>query len=248
MLSSVFYTFFTRLLLWGVIGIFFIPATLLIFIVPQKYRYNRAFFLMSYLLYKAIIRISLLSITIVGKQHIPKGPAIYVANHSSSLDIPMLGSLIGCKPHVWFAMKWLTRFWFFRLILPRVAVLVDMEDPQSNVRSLLKMIQMAKQNGMSIMIFPEGKRYIDDQIHDFYGGFGLLAKKTEFPVVPVRLFNLEKVYPPDTFWVHYHPVRIVIGEPMYIQHDETDDAFKERVHQWFVNVGTENEKKTVRPE
>lgn len=235
MLSTIAYTFISRLLLWIVIGIFFIPATLLMFIVPQRYRYNRAFFLMTCLLYKTIVRISLLPITVKGKEHLPKTPAIYVANHSSSLDIPMLGSLLGCKPHLWFAMKWLTNFWFFRLILPRVAVLVDMDDPQSNVRSLLKVIQMAKQNNMSIMIFPEGRRYIDDQVHAFYGGFGLLAKKTEFPVVPVRLFNLERVYPPDTFWVHYHPVQIVIGQPMYIQHDETDEMFKNRVHQWFID-------------
>lgn len=235
MVSTVLYTFFSRLLLWVVIAIFFLPVILLVFVIPQKYRYNSLFFLMLCLLYRIITRISLLPITIEGKSHLPKGPAIYVANHASSLDIPMLGSLLGCKPHIWFAMKWLTRFWFFRLILPRIAVLVDMDHPQSNVRSLLKAIQMAKHNNMSIMIFPEGRRYVDDQIHDFYGGFGFLAKKTEFPVVPIRLFNLEKVYPPNTFWVHYHPVHIIIGEPMYIQCDETDDAFKERVHQWFVN-------------
>ncbi len=233
--GTVIYTLFSRFLLLLLASAAIIPTAILVFLVPQKYRYNRFYFFMSGLLYRAIMRFSLLPITIVGKQHLPAVPAIYVANHASSLDIPVLGSLVNGKPHLWLAMKWLTRFWIFRLFLPRIAVLVDMSTPHSGVRSLIKIIQLAKQYAMNIMIFPEGQRHTDGKVHDFFGGFVLLAKKTAFPVVPVRIFNLEKVYPPNTFWVHYHPVKVVIGTPMYMQEDETDEAFKNRVHKWFID-------------
>ena len=233
--GTVVYTLFSRFLLLLLIIVATIPITIVVFLVPQKYRYNRLYFFLTGLLYRAIVRLSLLPITVVGKKNLPKGQAIYVANHASSLDIPALGSLVNGKPHLWLAMQWLTNFWIFRLFLPRTAVLVDMSTPHSGVRSLIKIIQLAKEHAMNIMIFPEGQRYTDGKVHDFYGGFALLAKKTAFPVVPVRIFNLEKVYPPNTFWVHYHPVKIVIGKPMYMQQDETDEAFKERVHQWFVS-------------
>lgn len=232
-LGTIVYTFFSRLLLLVLIAVITIPAIILIFLVPQKYRYNRCYFFMSSIFYKAVMRLSLLPITIIGKKYIPKHPSIFVANHSSSLDIPVLGSLLDGRPHLWLAMTWLTRFWMFRLFLPRTAVLVDMTSPYSGVRSLIKIIQMIKERAMNIMIFPEGKRYTDGKVHDFYGGFALLAKKTDCPVVPVRIFNLEKVYPPHTFWVHYYPVKIVVGKPMYIKKDETEELFKQRVHEWF---------------
>lgn len=239
-LSVIIYTLFSRFLLIIVSCVLALPVAFLIFVVPQRYRYNRLYFLFSWVMYYLIVKISLLPITVEGKKNLPKEPAIYVANHSSSLDIPMLGVLLNGRSHVWFAMKWLTHFWFFRLLLPRVAVLVDMDNPHNNVRSLIKTIQMVKRHNMSIIIFPEGGRFVDDKIHPFYGGFVLLAKKIGLPIVPIRLYNLEKVYPPNTFWVHYCPVRIVIGDPVYVQEGETDEQCKERVFQWFMDQKNNN--------
>lgn len=177
---------------------------------------------------------SCLPITIEGNEHIPNDPAIIVANHSSSFDVALLGSLVNTHPHVWLAMKWLTNFLPFRLLLPRTAVLVDMSSPQKGVRSLIKTINLIKEHAMHVMIFPEGQRHTDGNVHDFYGGFSLLAKKTGFPVVPVRMFNLEKAYPPNTFWMHRHPIKVVVGKPMHMQEGETDTEFKDRVHRWFI--------------
>lgn len=234
--SSIVYTLFSRFVLLVFGSVMIIPALILVFVVPQRYRYNTVYFYFSYMIYRFIIQASLLPIRITGKEYLPAGPAIYIANHSSSLDIPVLGSLVGTKLHFWIAMKWLTRFWIFRLFLPRTAILVDMEGQSNgNVRSLIRILQLVKERQMSIMIFPEGGRYTDGTVHEFYGGFVLLARKTGLPIIPVRIFNLQKVYPPNTFWVHYYPVKVVIGEPMRPGDDETDEACKERVHKWFID-------------
>lgn len=233
-IKTVIYNFFGRLLFLLVMSIIALPMLVLVFLVPQKYRYNKVYFFVSNIMYKAVLWASWLPIHITGKEHIPENPAIFVANHSSSFDIPLLGSLVNSHPHIWLAMTWLTKFWLFRLLLPRVAVLVDMSSPQKGGRSLIKTINLVKKYNTHIMIFPEGARYTDGKVHDFYGGFALLAKKMHLPVIPVRMFNLEKVYPPNTFWVHYHPVKVVIGEPMYMREDETDTEFKDRVHRWFI--------------
>ena len=44
-----------------------------------------------------------------------------------------------------------------------------------------------------------------------------------------------KVYPPDTFLVHYYPVKVVVGKPFVLQENETDEEFKQRVYQWFLD-------------
>jgi len=231
--STFLYTLVSRLLITAVVVLFFVPLCIAIIIIPQKYRYNRYYFWIGNLFFKAIVKATLLPIHIKGK--LEPEPAIIVANHSSSLDIPILSTIINGHPNVWLAMTWLLNFWFFRLILPRIAVLVDMSSPQKGVRSLIKTIKLVKQQHMQVIIFPEGGRYTDGKVHDFYGGFGILSEKTGYPVVPIRLFHLEKVYPPNTFWLQYHPVSVIIGEPMYKNEDESQEDFQKRVHTWFVD-------------
>jgi 1-acyl-sn-glycerol-3-phosphate acyltransferase len=84
------------------------------------------------------------------------------------------------------------------------------------------------------MIFPEGTRRTDGKVHEFYAGFVTLAKKTGRPVVPVRIFGVNEVYPPEQFWIHYCPIKVVVGEPMVIGETEDDESFKNRVHAWFL--------------
>lgn len=233
-LKTILYTLWVRFWFFmiALLSLPFIAA--LVFLVPQKYRYNRLFFWTSSLLYRAVVYAACVPIRVKGREFIPNTPAIFVANHTSSLDIMLLGSLCGTHPHVWLAMSWLTNFITFRYFLPRVAVLVDMSSPQKGVRSLIKTINLVKEHAMHVMIFPEGRRYTDGKVHDFYGGFAILAKKTGLPVIPVRLFNLEKVYPPETFWMHRSLVDVVIGAPMIMGEQESDQEFKDRVHNWFI--------------
>jgi 1-acyl-sn-glycerol-3-phosphate acyltransferase len=232
-IGSVIYTLVSRFLLVCILLIFALPAFILIFVVPQRYRYNAAFFTMLHLFFKAVVTCTFLPIKIHGDRAVFANPSVVIANHSSSLDIPIVGMLLNGYPNVWLAMQWLTQFWTFKYILPRVAMIVDLASPQKSARSLIKIIRMIEERHMHVVIFPEGGRYTDGSVHDFYTGFVMLAKRTGYPVVPVKLINLQKVCPPDTFWLHYYPVHVVIGEPMYQMNDESDEQFKQRVHQWY---------------
>lgn len=232
--TRLFFTVWVRFLFALVFLLSCLPIFVFVFLVPQRYRYNRLYFFASYVLYKVILWASCVPYHVHGKQHIPKEPAIFVANHSSSLDIPIMGSLCGTHAHIWLAMAWLTNFIFFRYFLPRVAVLVDMSSPQKGGRSLIKTMQLMQQHAMHVIIFPEGGRFTDGTVHEFYGGFAVLAKRMRVPVVPVRIQNVEKVYPPDTFLMQRLPVRVHVGEAMRINHDETEIEFKDRVYAWFL--------------
>jgi len=159
---------------------------------------------------------------------------LIVANHQSTLDVPFVGSLVGVFPHLWLAKKEVFEWPVFRFVAFRLAVPIDISSLQKAMRSLLKSVQVLNRYKAHGIIFPEGARYTDGNIHDFYGGFAILARRTERPVIPVRIFNLNRVYPPGSFIVHSHPVRMVIGKPMTIQEGESDEAFKDRVRQWFL--------------
>jgi 1-acyl-sn-glycerol-3-phosphate acyltransferase len=234
MLGKVTRTLFSRLLLILII-ILFTPMFLIMLITPKAWLMrSRAFFYLVQLFYRTFIKFSLLPITFVGKQHIPSEPAIFVVNHQSSYDIPLAGYLTNGHPHIWLAKEELMDSWLLRIVLPRVTVLVDPTSPRKAMRSLLEIIKLVNGSGAHLMIFPEGGRFIDGTVHEFYAGFVTLAKKTGRPVVPVRIFGVNEVYPPDQFWIHYCPVKVIVGEPMIIGETENDESFKKRVYTWFL--------------
>lgn len=228
-------TIISRLLLLIVMIIFALPA-LIIIIVPKRWLYDsKLFFWVAHAFYWMIIKFSFLPIKFYGLDNIPHQPSIIVANHQSSLDIPLVGYTLKMYPHIWLAKHELMESPILRFILPRLAVLVDMSTPMKGMRSLVEAMQHIRGEDRYIVLFPEGGRYTDGSVHEFFSGFVILAKKLVRPVIPIRIFGVNKVYPPDSFLVHYHSIDVVVGKPLYMQPDEDDDAFKQRVYQWFVN-------------
>lgn len=234
MLISLIHTLFVRFLLIVIILIFFIPG-LIIFCLPTEWRYNsRIVSWVTDLFYWIVIKGSFLPVKFVGWENLPNEPVIFAANHQSSLDIPLVGVLARKKAHVWLARSELLKSLLLRYVLPRVAVVIDVNSPKKAVAGLLEIIQLVDNKDRHVMIFPEGGRYTDGELRDFFRGFVVLAKKLNRPIVPVRIFGVNKVYPPKTFLLQYHPVKVVIGKPMYYGEEDTDDTFKDRVYGWFL--------------
>lgn len=228
-------TLVSRFLLICIIIIFFIPLVVYLFL-PQRIRYESKFFFnMVQLFYTLVLKVSLLKITYIGLENLPDEPAIFAGNHQSSFDIPLMGVLTKGQPHVWLALAALMKSPVLRFVLPYIAVLVDTSSPWKAVRSLLQAMDIVKKHRMHIMIFPEGSRFAqDDDIHDFFGGFAILAKRTERQVVPVYIHGVNKVYPPNAFLVRNYPVTVVVGKPFRFSNGEDEERFKKRVHEWFV--------------
>ena len=220
--------------------LFAIPCLICI-LLPARWRYdNKFYFLLTHFFYKATLLFTFVPITFVGKENIPKEPAVFVANHQSALDIPLVGSLVGGFPQIWLAWAKLKYYWI-GCVVSRMTVTIDTSTPMKGMRSLVKAIKMVEGKQRNVIIFPEGSRYIDgNNIHDFFAGFVIIAKRTKRPVVPVLILNAYKVYPPGAFFINRYPVKVIVGKPFYFQESETDDAFKNRVRKWFVdNVNKE---------
>lgn len=213
---------------------FFLPAVILSLILPaDKRHHSTTFFWLFDKVYKGIVWCMFVPVTIKGKENIPTEPAIFAANHESVLDIPLMGSLLNGHPHVWFVLARFAKTPFLGTIVRRMFIPVDQDCSMQSARALIQGIRIIKEQALHTIIFPEGGRFNDGTVHDFFGGFAVLAEKTGRPVVPVMLFNVGKIYPPGSFLVHYYPVTVIIGQPMIKQPDETAEAFSARVHHWF---------------
>lgn len=232
-LFTILYTLYARIVLTIAIIIFSIPLMLCL-MLPEKFLVeNRLFIVLQRIFYWICIRCSLLPIRYRGISHIPHGPAIIIANHQSSLDIPLVGSALGSKPHVWLAWSEVAKGPLMRFILPRVAILVNTSSPMRAMRTLSQAIATVKEKPWDLIIFPEGGRFTDGKTHEFFAGFAALAAKTGRPVVPLYINGVNRIFPPKTFWIMPAPITVTIGTPFYIQAGESEQAFKNRVYAWF---------------
>src|SRR5258705_13386001 len=84
---------FSWLLYICVIILFFVPM-IIFMCIPFSYRFaSRSIFWFINVFYVASLKCTLLPITYHGFENIPNEPVIFVVNHQSSLDIPLVGIL-----------------------------------------------------------------------------------------------------------------------------------------------------------
>lgn len=117
-------------------------------------------------------------------------PYIYCANHTSNLDIMMLCILAKGRFHFMGKQELLDNP-VLKIFFQTIDVPVNRESKISAFRAFKK-VGDNLENGMSLIIFPEGK--IDDryppQLVPFKNGPFRLAIEKNIPIVPVSLVNV----------------------------------------------------------
>lgn len=162
---------------------------------------------------------------------IQEGPCIYVANHESYLDPPLLGQLFE-KPVYFLARKTLFDPPFMKVLLPLCYALpIDQEQP--NPGSLLGVMRLLRTGGR-IIIFPEGARSPDGQIHDAMPGIGLIiGRMTGVPVQPLRIEGAFECLPIHSRHLRFFPLTVSVGDPVAF----TPDELRGRGRQMQLHIG-----------
>jgi long-chain acyl-CoA synthetase len=87
-------------------------------------------------------------------------------------------------------------------------------------RRTLRYMGSLTDDGLCVLIFPEGDRTRAGEIHPFFPGVAMLASRTRIPVVPVRLEGLERVFHRDAHWPSHSPSKVIFGAPLAIEGDD----------------------------
>ena len=133
------------------------------------------------------------SVTIIGKENIPEGPVLIVANHQSNFDIMTLLSTID-KPLGFIAKKELGKVPFLSYWMKAIGcVFIDRDNPREGLKAIGVGIEKLK-NGHSLVVFPEGTRSRDGKLGEFKAGSFRLATKSRVPVLPIALQGTGMVY------------------------------------------------------
>lgn len=115
-----------------------------------------------------------------GKETFEK-PAVIVANHQSHIDLALTLQLH--PKMIVFTNDWVYNSPFYGWIV-KLADYYPASDGYE--KSLVKLEALVKE-GYSILIFPEGTRSVDGEIHRFHKGAFLLAEKLQLDIVPLLI-------------------------------------------------------------
>lgn len=159
--------------------------------------------------------------SVKGTENIPQGAShIYLANHSSYLDIIVLGVTIPDDMRFVFKRE-LTKIPIFGWGLARGPyILIDRTDARNAMASIE---QAAKQigEGASVAIFPEGTRTHDGKLGPFKRGGFLLAMKSGVPMLPVAIRGTYQLLSRHDKKVRPGRVEVIIGTPIEEKPDAT---------------------------
>jgi 1-acyl-sn-glycerol-3-phosphate acyltransferase len=162
---------------------------------------------------------------------------VYFANHTSHLDALVLWSSLPAEVRLVTRPVAAKDYWeagyIRRYLSTRVfeALLIDrrhIKVHQSPVDVMLKEIG----DKYSLIVFPEGHRSIDGEIHEFKSGLYYLAKKRpDLELVPVHIDNLNRVLPRGEVLPVPLLSCITFGPPVWLEAGEPKTDFLRRARE-----------------
>jgi len=150
-------------------------------------------------------------VEVIGRENIPSEPAVYAANHSSAMDIPLVYTNLPMQFRIMAKVE-LFRYPFMGWHLTRSGQ-IPIDEKELNLAGVKKAIKTLK-NGSSLMVFPEGGRTPDGQIKKFLSGAFYMAIKAGVPVVPMAIVGAYEVLKQNTYVIHPGKMQLVIGKPI----------------------------------
>lgn len=148
---------------------------------------------------------------------------IYVCNHQSNLDIPVLVSALHMD--VGFVAKKEMKSWpFFSIWMKKSrCVFLNRENPREGIKDIKKAVKLIKE-GYPIVIFPEGERTLTGEILNFKKGSFKLATETNGVIVPLTLkgtFDIQRRG--DLRMKRGKKVTLVVANPIHVDLLDRDE-------------------------
>ena len=165
-----------------------------------------------------------------------KGKGFIIAgNHRSYLDPVFVMSVFRPRPVRYIAKE---EFFTVNPIIARLASWVGVfpvKRHTADMTAIKRAVRMLKR-GEILGIFPEGTRIREkDQEVTYHEGIALIATLAKVPVVPVHIWNTDKIKPPNSRIFRCPKIVMRFGEPLSIEEERFASLPKEERHAAFTN-------------
>ena len=143
-----------------------------------------------------LLGVSGVRVRVEGLEHIdPSGSYIFVSNHLSYMDTPVVLSRIPVQ------FRFLAKHGLFQIpflgthLRHAGHIPVPREDPRAAVKTMQLAAETVASKKISLLVFPEGGRSRDGQLRAFKEGAVYIAIKAGVPLVPMTLIGTREVLP-----------------------------------------------------
>lgn len=178
------------------------------------------------------------SLNVHGEQNLwSRRPAIFVFNHQSQLDMPIMGALLR-KDFTGVAKQSLQANPVFGPIgyLADVAF-IDRGDPAAARQALAPVVE-ALRSGTSLAVAPEGTRSGTGELGEFKKGPFHMAIQGQVPMVPVVIRNAYEIMVPHSYLLNPGTVDVAVLPPIDTSTwtTETVEAHRDEVRSMFAET------------
>jgi len=160
---------------------------------------------------KGLLWVAGIKVKVFWEEEIPKGQYVFIANHQSLLDIPVLEKVLEVYNIRFLAKKSLFQIPFFGWGMTVLGyVPIEREDPKKGLKSILACVDRMKE-GVSMVVFPEGTRSPTGDVLPFKTGSFLIPLKTGSKIVPISILGTRDILPKGSLWF-----RVGITNKVYV--------------------------------
>lgn len=175
-------------------------------------------------------------LTVTGREYLKgiRGPAIFVANHTSHFDTMGLQAALPTRIRANLYMGAAADRWFLRkgggrkelALQPWYNSLITGSFPirRGGGSATLDYSRWLLDQGAYLGIFPEGTRSTSRKMSRFKHGVSILALDKGVPVIPIYLSGFNKIRPKGSREISSGPVWAHIQPPLYLSNMEVPDA------------------------
>ena len=123
-----------------------------------------------------------------------EGRFLLVCNHLFDFDPVVLLGWFG-KSQLAFISKWENSAMFIvgKVMHKLMCQLINRENDREALKTILRCIQLLKEDECSIAVFPEGYTSVDGRLHHFRPGVFKIAMKAQVPIVVCTITNTNRV-------------------------------------------------------
>ena len=162
-------------------------------------------------------------VSVSGAENIPNETCLFVANHTSILDVPILMFAIN-KDIGFISKKEVLNMPFIGYWL-KVGknIALDRSNPRDGIKAINAGVENIK-DGYSMVIFPEGTRSKTGEVGEFKKGSLKLATKSKCPIVPIYIEKASRCFE-DERKFKKASVRVIITKPIYTDKLSKEEEF-----------------------
>ncbi len=160
-----------------------------------------------------------LRMRVTGRENVPAtGPVILASNHLSFIDSMVIPLSAPRRVHYLAKAEYFTGTgvggWLTRTLFTALGAMPVQRQTSRAAQEALDTALGVLRRGEGFGIYPEGTRSPDGRLYKGKTGLARMALEARVPVIPVAMFDTDKVNPIGSKMWKPHKVRIKIGKPL----------------------------------